>query len=93
MKVIKRFENVYKGKARPWSAVVLYSDATNRYYVRVESATDWYGDWPIKYEGGRYGRIAYDHPERIPQYAKDLASRAFLWMEKEGLKELPEGPR
>ena len=40
-------------------------------------------DYPVMYDDGR---IAYDHPELIPAYAKKLAYRAFVLAKK--LKEI-----
>jgi len=42
--------------------------------VMLEDTKEGYTEWPIMYDDGS---MAYDRPERIPAYAKELARQAW----------------
>ena len=58
----------YKGEAR-----IVYDTVTGRYSVMTVDAKG-ETQFPVRYQDGR---IAYDFPERVPEYLKRLCRRAF----------------
>ncbi len=40
----------------------------------MAEGVNWLTDWPVCYADGR---IAYDHPERIPAYVRAMVRQAF----------------
>lgn len=41
---------------------------------KVQVSNGWWAEYPIQYSNGR---LAWDFPEKVPEYAKHLATKAF----------------
>ena len=50
----------------------VYASITQEGHVQVSNG--WWSEYPIQYDDGRMG---WDFPERVPDYAKGLALKAF----------------
>lgn len=62
----------FRVKGKQGAAHVI-QNREGRLSVMAENA-DGFTDWPIRYPNGQ---IAWDHPERMPEYVKVLVRRAF----------------
>lgn len=73
-------EKVWSIKGRPVYVKIIEKAGSPSFYggARVQVSNGWWADWPIKYADGR---IAYDFPERIPDYAKKMVGKAFHYLE------------
>ena len=70
----------FEVRGKPVYAKIVKTGLNKSFYqgYRVMVSNGWWSDWPIKYTSGK---IAYDFPERIPQYAKKLVEKAFCCLE------------